>query len=123
MPSSPSGCSRCGPSPGSCTSSAPPSAICPAPTSSTAAATTPSSEATARAVAGTGSADVCDHCGCRGVDAIRELMDEHTALIDQSYGVRQAFRADDSSEAMTLLTALVLRLERHVHREEDGIFR
>jgi hemerythrin-like domain-containing protein len=50
-------------------------------------------------------------------------MDEHTALIDQAHGVRQALRAYDSSGAMKLLTALVLRLERHVRREEDGIFR
>jgi hemerythrin-like domain-containing protein len=50
-------------------------------------------------------------------------MDEHTALSDQSYGVRQALRAGDSSGAMALLAALVPRLERHVHREEGGIFR
>ena len=50
-------------------------------------------------------------------------MDEHTALVDQSYGVRQALRADDASGAMTLLTDLVSRLQRHVQREEDGIFR
>src|SRR3954452_20876998 len=66
---------------------------------------------------------MCDHCGCRGVDAIRELMDEHTALVDEAYGIRQALRTDDPLVAMTLLTELVPRLERHVRREEDGIFR
>ena len=66
---------------------------------------------------------MCDHCGCRGVDAIRELMDEHSALVDQSYGVRRALRANDASGAMTLVTDLVSPLERHVQREEDGIFR
>jgi hemerythrin-like domain-containing protein len=66
---------------------------------------------------------MCDHCGCRGVDAIRELMDEHTALVDESYGVRQALQSGNRAEAMTLLTELVPRLERHVRREEDGIFR
>jgi hypothetical protein len=45
---------------------------------------------------------VCDHCGCRGVDAIRELVDEHTALVDASYGVRQAAQSGDVPEAMTL---------------------
>jgi Hemerythrin HHE cation binding domain len=54
---------------------------------------------------------------------VRELMDEHTALVDQSYDVRQALRAGDSSGATKLLTSLVLRVEQHVHREENGIFR
>jgi len=66
---------------------------------------------------------MCDHCGCREVDAIRELMDEHTALVDQSYGVRQALQSGDPAGAMTLLNDLVSRLQRHVQREEDGIFR
>ena len=50
-------------------------------------------------------------------------MDEHTALVDQAYDVRKALRTDDPLVAMTLLTALVSRLQRHVQREEDGIFR
>ena len=66
---------------------------------------------------------MCDHCGCRGVEAIRELMDEHTALVDESYGVRQALRSGNPGDAMTLLIELVSRLQRHVQREEDGIFR
>ena len=66
---------------------------------------------------------MCDHCGCRGVEAIRELMDEHTALVDESSGVRQALQSGDRAVSMTLLAELVPRLERHVRREEDGIFR
>ena len=50
-------------------------------------------------------------------------MDEHTALGDQAYGVRQALRSGDPLVATTLLTDLVSRLQRHVQREEDGIFR
>ena len=50
-------------------------------------------------------------------------MDEHTALVDESYGVRQALQSGDRAESMTLLAELVPRLERHVGREEDGIFR
>ena len=50
-------------------------------------------------------------------------MDEHTALVDESYGVRQALQTGDPAEAMTLLSELVSRLQRHVQREEDGIFR
>ena len=50
-------------------------------------------------------------------------MDEHTALVDESYGVRKALQSGDLAEAMTLLTELVPRLQRHVQREEDGVFR
>jgi hemerythrin-like domain-containing protein len=48
-------------------------------------------------------------------------MDEHTALVDQGYGVRQALGNDDPLVAMTLLTPLISHLQRHVQREEDGI--
>ena len=52
---------------------------------------------------------MCDHCGCREVDAIRELMDEHTALVDESYGVRQALQSGNPGDAMTLLIELARR--------------
>ena len=50
-------------------------------------------------------------------------MDEHTALVDQAQDVRQALGAGDPVTAMSRLTALLVRLDRHVQREEDGIFR
>jgi hemerythrin-like domain-containing protein len=50
-------------------------------------------------------------------------MDEHTALVDQAYGVRQALQSGDAATAMSRLADLVTRLQRHVQREEDGIFR
>jgi hemerythrin-like domain-containing protein len=54
---------------------------------------------------------------------VRELMDEHTSLADMAYGVRKALRSDDVVAATSQLTELLPRLDRHVHREEDGIFR
>jgi len=57
------------------------------------------------------------------VAPIAELMDEHTALIDQAHRVRQGLGAGRSRAAMTRLDALVADLERHVGREEQGIFR
>lgn len=54
---------------------------------------------------------------------IAELMDEHTALVDQASYVRQDLGAGDQVSAMTRLTGLVARLVRHVRREEAGIFR
>jgi iron-sulfur cluster repair protein YtfE (RIC family) len=66
---------------------------------------------------------MCEYCGCRGVPPIAELMDEHTALVDQAHHVRQSLGAGDTSVAMSRLTELVVDLHRHVEREEDGIFR
>ena len=53
---------------------------------------------------------------------IAELMDEHTALLDEAYEVRKALGERDPARAMDLLRTLVGHLDRHVHREETGIF-
>ena len=54
--------------------------------------------------------------------SISELMDEHTALSNEAHGVRQALSAGDLEAAVSLLAALVEHLNRHVRREETGIF-
>ncbi len=66
---------------------------------------------------------MCEYCGCRGVAPIAELMDEHAALVDQAHDVRQALGSGEPAAAMSRLTRLVAHLNRHVQREEDGIFR
>ena len=50
-------------------------------------------------------------------------MDEHTALVDQAHHVRQDLSAGNPAVAVSRLSGLVADLERHVRREEDGIFR
>lgn len=50
-------------------------------------------------------------------------MDEHTALVDLAHYVRHDLSAGNPSVAMSRLTGLIDRLDRHVRREEDGIFR
>jgi hypothetical protein len=50
-------------------------------------------------------------------------MDEHTALVDQADHVRQDLSEGNPAVAMSRLAGLVADLERHVLREEDGIFR
>jgi hemerythrin-like domain-containing protein len=65
---------------------------------------------------------VCEYCGCRQVKPIAELMDEHTALVDQASFVRHDLGAGDRVSAMARLTGLVAHLHRHVRREEAGIF-
>jgi hemerythrin-like domain-containing protein len=50
-------------------------------------------------------------------------MDEHSALMGQAHFVRRELGAGDHAAAMALLVDLVAHLDRHVQREEDGIFR
>lgn len=57
------------------------------------------------------------------MEPIAELMDEHTALVDQASFVRHDLGAGDQASAMTRLTGLIACLDRHVSREEAGIFR
>jgi len=65
---------------------------------------------------------MCEYCGCRQISLIAELMDEHTALVDQASYVRHDLGAGDQVSAMIRLTDLVGHLDRHVRREEAGIF-
>jgi hemerythrin-like domain-containing protein len=65
---------------------------------------------------------MCEYCGCRGNDAIAELMDEHYALLDEAHLVRHAMAAGDREGALTHLRSLVGHLDTHVRREEEGIF-
>lgn len=65
---------------------------------------------------------MCDYCGCNGVEPIRELMDEHEALMDEAHDVRQALSRGDEALAMSRLACLVGHLDRHVRREEAGVF-
>lgn len=65
---------------------------------------------------------MCEYCGCRGVAPIAELMEEHTALVDQAHHVRRHLREGDPQAATDRLAVLVAHLERHVQREERGIF-
>ena len=53
---------------------------------------------------------------------IAELMDEHTALVDLAHHLRQDLGAGRPSAATAGLAVLVADLERHVQREEKGIF-
>jgi len=66
---------------------------------------------------------MCEYCGCRGVPPIAELMDEHSALLDHAHHVRHDLGTGNPSAAKSRLTVHVAHLDRHVRREEDGIFR
>ncbi|MFA6576378.1 MAG: hemerythrin domain-containing protein [Nocardioides sp.] len=65
---------------------------------------------------------MCEHCGCREVESIRELRDEHDALAGQAFHVRHALAFGDRSAARALLDELASHLDQHVTREEHGMF-
>ena len=65
---------------------------------------------------------MCEHCGCRGVEPIAELMDEHLDLLELAGDLRRALDAGDRGAAAAALAVLGGRLDRHVRREERGIF-
>jgi hemerythrin-like domain-containing protein len=65
---------------------------------------------------------MCEHCGCRGVEPIAELMDEHYDLLDDAHALRRAIAAGDRPSAAEILERLTAHLDVHVRREEQGIF-
>jgi len=65
---------------------------------------------------------MCEHCGCRGVEPIAELMDEHLVLLEVSGDVRRHLVAGDRQAAVHSLEHVGRLLDRHVGREERGVF-
>ena len=65
---------------------------------------------------------MCEYCGCRQVEPIAELMDEHLALLDLAGDLRRALLAGDLSTAEELRGRLVVLLTSHVGLEEEGVF-
>jgi hemerythrin-like domain-containing protein len=64
---------------------------------------------------------MCDHCGCRAYPPIRELTDEHETILELAQGLADATRRHRTidTEARDRLVAL---LERHVAKEETGLY-
>jgi hemerythrin-like domain-containing protein len=65
---------------------------------------------------------VCEYCGCRQVEPIADLMDEHLRLLEIVGDLRRALAAGDRAEAATRRAELVDLLARHTAREEAGVF-
>ena len=65
---------------------------------------------------------MCQHCGCRAVGPIGELMDEHDHLLDSAQALRQALANGDRSVAAEIFAWIVEHLGIHARREEQGIF-
>ena len=55
---------------------------------------------------------MCEHCGCRGVEPIAELMDEHLALLEVAGDVRRHLTAGDRAACAEAVSRLAVALER-----------
>lgn len=65
---------------------------------------------------------MCDHCGCREIAAIGQLMEEHEWLHERAHYVRAALRRGDETAARALFAGLVGALDSHAVAEERGLF-
>jgi hemerythrin-like domain-containing protein len=65
---------------------------------------------------------MCEYCGCRQIEQLAELMDEHLALLDVAGDVRRDLEHRRLDEAVAGLRRLAVLLDRHARREEDGVF-
>lgn len=65
---------------------------------------------------------MCEHCGCRGVEPLANLMDEHNDMLDLSGEIRRCLAVGETSRAADLLAELGRQLVPHVSREEQGVF-
>ena len=65
---------------------------------------------------------MCEHCGCRQVEPIAELMDEHFVLLDHAGEVRRLLDGGDLDAAWARMGVLAELLVDHVRREEAGVF-
>jgi hemerythrin-like domain-containing protein len=66
---------------------------------------------------------MCEYCGCREVEPIGELMDEHSALMAEGHELRRALEQGAEPLMRSWLGVLIEHLGRHVRREEAGVFR
>lgn len=65
---------------------------------------------------------MCEYCGCRQVEPIADLMDEHLRLLEVVGDLRRALIRGDRDAAGAGRTELVDLLAAHTAREEAGIF-
>jgi hemerythrin-like domain-containing protein len=66
--------------------------------------------------------ELCEYCGCRQVEPIADLMDEHMELLEIAGDLRRALLAQDHTEAAAKRDRLVELLTDHTGREEAGVF-
>jgi hemerythrin-like domain-containing protein len=65
---------------------------------------------------------VCEYCGCRQVEPLADLMDEHLHLLELVGDLRRLLVHGDRVAAAGLRTRIVDLLAAHTGREEAGVF-
>lgn len=65
---------------------------------------------------------MCEHCGCRQIEPIAELMDEHLDLLNLGGEIQRQLAAGNRAAAWALLAEFAHDLSHHVDREERGVF-
>ena len=65
---------------------------------------------------------MCEYCGCRQVEPIAELMDEHMTLLELAGDLRRALVQEDAARALGIRDQLADLLARHTGVEEAGVF-
>lgn len=65
---------------------------------------------------------MCEYCGCRQVEPIAELMDEHLTLLEIAGDLRRSLLEQQLTRALAERDRLVDLLGGHTRREEAGVF-
>jgi hemerythrin-like domain-containing protein len=65
---------------------------------------------------------MCEYCGCRQVEPIADLMDEHLRLLEIAGDLRRALVQGERARAATKRSELAGLLDSHTSREEAGVF-
>lgn len=65
---------------------------------------------------------MCEYCGCRQVEPLADLMDEHMRLLEIAGDLRRALLVQDRAAAVARRSELAALLADHTGREEVGLF-
>lgn len=65
---------------------------------------------------------MCEYCGCRQVEPLADLMDEHLRLLELVGDLRRSLVRGDRAAAADLRARIVDLLTAHTGREEAGVF-
>lgn len=65
---------------------------------------------------------MCEYCGCRQVEPIADLMDEHMTLLELAGDLRRALVERDAAVAVRKRDQLADLLGHHTGMEEAGVF-
>ncbi|WP_431677205.1 hemerythrin domain-containing protein [Kitasatospora sp. KL5] len=65
---------------------------------------------------------MCEYCGCQALTAIRDLTNEHEAVVNLIGAVRAAHRDGDTPRAAAAARHIAALLRPHTEVEERGLF-